>query len=105
MRRPDPYAELADLAEAAAALVEEERVGELEAIFSRSEAITATLPERPPASARSALERAAAAQERLRGRLGASLEATREQLERVGRGRRAAHSYGGPATATLDLQA
>lgn len=101
----DPYEELAELAEAAEALAEQDRVEELEEIFARSAALTATLPETPPQSARPALERAAAAQQRLRTRLGESLLAARSEMDRVDRGRRAARAYGGAAGAALDLQA
>jgi hypothetical protein len=101
----DPYARLAELAEAAAALAEQGRVEELDAIFERSGAIAASLPARPPRSARPQLERAAAAQERLGTTLGASLDATRAELELIDRGRRATRSYGGPPAAGLNLQA
>lgn len=105
MSQADPYAELADLAEAAAALAEAERFEELGPLFERSAAIAAELPEQPPRSARPQLERAAAAQRRLRARAGTSLEETRSELEMVGRRRRAAHSYWGSGAAALDLQA
>lgn len=100
-----PYDELASLAESAEALADEGRVEELDDVFTRSAALTRTLPARPPREAAPALERAAAAQERLRARLGQSLLAAREEIERVGRGRRAARGYGGATSSALDLRA
>ncbi|MGV1048950.1 MAG: flagellar basal body rod protein FlgC [Solirubrobacterales bacterium] len=62
-------------------------------------ALSASLPGHPPAAARADLERAAAAQAQLSARLGASLDATRAEIGRVGRGRDAARSYGAAAAA------
>jgi hypothetical protein len=101
----DPYEELAELAEAALELAEPDRVHDLTEIFARTSALTATLPHRPPASARPALERAAAAQQRLQDRLGSDLLAARDELDHVSRGRRAARAYGIAAPKALDLQA
>ncbi|HEX8753691.1 MAG TPA: hypothetical protein VF731_09775 [Solirubrobacterales bacterium] len=101
----DPYEELADLAEAALELAEQDRVHDLAEIFARSSELTATLHHRPPASARPALERAAAAQQRLQDQLGSALLAARTELDHVSRGRRAARAYGVAAPKALDLQA
>lgn len=109
-----PYEELARLAErgaelAAAAREANEdaaaRLAELNDVYARSAAIAAELPERPPESARPALERAAAAERRIRAHLAAALAATREELERADRGRRAARSYRATAAAMLDRHA
>jgi flagellar basal body rod protein FlgB len=67
------------------------------------EAESAKLAERPPGSARAALARAVASQERLSARLAGCLAATRTELERVGRD--AAASYAGPPTPTLERTA
>lgn len=105
MNAPDPYDELARLAEEAATLAEQDRLDELEPIFDRSAAVARSLPNEPPATARSALERAAAAQQRVAARLGSSLAELRVELDRVERGRNAARSYGGTAVTTLDHKA
>lgn len=101
----DPYEELAELAEAGLALAEQDRLDELADLFDRSSAIAAELPDEPPPSARPALERAAAAQDRLRARIGASLAGTRSELDQADRGRRAARSYGATAPALVDRSA
>ncbi len=100
-----PYEELARLAEAGLDLAERGEPAELDQVFERSAAIRVKLPERPPAEARALLERAAAAHERLRTRLGASLAETRAELERADLTRRAARSYGAAAPALLDRSA
>lgn len=101
----DPYEELAQLAAAAEELADEGRVEEIEPILDRSAELARGLPDHPPGAAAPALEFAAAAQERLRARLGQSLLATREEMELVGRGRRAARAYGGVTNSALDLRA
>lgn len=105
MNVTDPYAELAELAEAA---LERTREGDEQGVtelLDRSTAITAALPERPPPDARPALERAAAAQERLTVWLDARLAATRAELELVDRGQHAARSYGSAGAVLLDQRA
>jgi hypothetical protein len=101
----DPYAELAELAEAALTSADGADLEGLAAALARSEAIVATLPATPPASARPALERAGAAHRRLGPALRASLAETRAELDLVGRGRDAARSYAGAGAATLDRRA
>ncbi len=100
-----PYEQLADLAEQALALAEEDELDQLNEVLARGEALAATLPERPPPSARAALARAVASQERLSARLAVRLAATRSELQRVGRGREAASAYAGTPTPTLERQA
>ena len=101
----DPYAELAELAEAALARADAADFDGLTAALARSEEIVAALPERPPAAARPALERADAAHRRLGPALRASLATTRAELDLVGRGRDAARSYAGSGAGTLDRRA
>lgn len=105
MNDADPYEKLAELAETALTLTREGEEGQLTELIDRSVAIAAELPERPPASARPALERAAAAHERLNVWLDAALLATRTDLKRVDRGRRAARSYAAAGPALLDRRA
>jgi hypothetical protein len=101
----DPYAELAELAEAALELSRDGNEQGAAEVLDRSAALASELPGRPPVSARPALERAAAAQERLTVWLDAKLVSTRSELELVDRGRHAAHSYAGTGAVLLDQQA
>lgn len=94
-----PYERLAELAEAELALCEEGRFEELEARYAEAAAIVATLPARPPAAAREALERAKRAQDATAALLAAGLEDARAELAQARRGRDAARSYGAVATA------
>lgn len=114
MSAPDPYEELARLAERgaelaaaarAAKLDAAARLAELDEIYERGAALAADLPERPPEAARPALERAAAAEREIRAHLGATLAATRAELEQADRGRRAARSYRATASALLNRTA
>jgi hypothetical protein len=100
-----PYEQLAVLAEEALTLADDDQLDELNAVLARGEALAATLPELPPPSARAALARAVATQERLSARLGSRLAASRAELDRVSRGREAASAYGGAAAPTLDRSA
>ncbi len=105
MTAPDPYRELAELAETALDLTREGDQEGLTRLLDRSAEIAAELPDRPPPSACTALERAAAAHERLNIWLDAELAATRSELARVDLGRQAARSYGGAGAALLDRRA
>lgn len=109
-----PYEELARLAERGAELAAAARAAKLDAaahlaeldeLYERGAALASGLPERPPAAAREALERAAAAEREIRAHLGASLAATHTELEQADRGRRAARSYRATASALLDRTA
>jgi hypothetical protein len=100
-----PYEQLAELAERALTLAEADQLDELNEVLARGEALAATLPERPPPSARAPLARAVATQERLSAHLGSRLAATRSELARVGRSRDAASAYAGPPAATLERTA
>lgn len=100
-----PYEQLAEIAEEALGLVEEDRLDSLNQVLARGEELAARLPERPPPSARAALARAVASQERLSARLGARLAATRTELERARRGRDAAGAYAGAPAPALDRTA
>jgi hypothetical protein len=95
----EPYRELAELAEAALAAAEGGRPEQVPALLERAAALREALPDQPDPAARPELERAAAAHERLRVRLGASLEQVRAELGRADRGRQAARSYGAAAAA------
>lgn len=100
-----PYEQLAELAERALSLAEADRLDELNEVLARGERLSATLPERPPPSARAPLARAVASQERLSAHLGSRLAATRTELARVGRSRDAATAYTLPPPATLNRTA
>jgi hypothetical protein len=100
-----PYEQLAALAEEALALADDDQLDELNAVLARGEALAATLPQAPPPSARGALARTVASQERLSARLGNRLAATRAELDRVGRGREAASAYGAAPAPTLERSA
>ena len=95
----DPYRQLAQLAESELSLVEEDRLDELDELYERGAALVASLPEQAPPGARPALEDAVAAQERVTARLAARLAESRSDLERLRRGRAAAHSYAATAQA------
>jgi hypothetical protein len=90
----DPYLRLAELAETEQRLVEEGHLEQLEPHYEEATAIVATLPERPPESAREPLERAARAQEAVAALLGTGLAETRAELGRLRRGRDLASAYG-----------
>jgi len=90
----DPYARLAELAEAEQRVCEEGRLELLDALYEEATAIASTLPEQAPPSAREPLERAARAQEAVAALLGTDLAETRAELGRLRRGRDAAAAYG-----------
>jgi len=93
----DPYERLAAIAEQELALVSAfalERVGELVALAQQRTTLVASLPARPPASARAALARAAALQERTTAALSVLVAELGRDLNGVDRARRAARGYG-----------
>ena len=89
----DPYSALVALAERERDLVGAQRFEELEALIAERAALVATLPERAPASARPALERAATLQLATTAALRAALADTRRQMGAAVRGHHAARAY------------
>ena len=76
----DPYLALVTLAERERAMVLDGRLDELEALAAERAALVAALPARPPASARPALERAAALQQATSAALAEALADVRGKL-------------------------
>ena len=102
MSPADPYSRLADLAERERTLVAEGRFEELDALGAVRERLIATLPERPPATARPALERAAALQREVTAALTAARDEVAAELRRLDLGRTTMRGYGaGAPPATL----
>jgi len=96
----DPYARLAELAEAERDHALAGRVDAVLAVQEERAALVAGLPERAPREARSQLERAAAAQTEATAALAAAVRAARTDAVRVDRGRTAVSAYrpaGAPA--------
>jgi hypothetical protein len=91
----DPYAAILALAERELALARDGRIEDLRSLASEWDALTAGLPERPPATARGALERAAALHERTSATLMCLREAMLCDLRTTARASRAAHGYAG----------
>jgi dihydroorotase-like cyclic amidohydrolase len=89
----DPYGLLVVLAERERRLVDDGRIDELAALAEERAALVATLPSRPPASARPALERAASLQRATTAALQAALLATRREMESVRTRNKAARAY------------
>jgi hypothetical protein len=77
---PEPYQALVALAELERELALGGRFAELEALAAERRALVAGLPARAPASARPALERAAAVQMATTAALRAALQRTRAEL-------------------------
>jgi hypothetical protein len=94
---PDPYAAILELAERELQLARDGRIEDLRSLAPQWDALTAGLPERPPASARSPLERAAALHERTSATLQCLREALLCDLRTTARASRAAHGYAGQA--------
>jgi len=91
-----PYERLAELAERELALVtafEPSRIGELVALQQTRTTLVASLPERPPASARSLLTRARECQLRTTAALQVLCDQLGHELGAVDRGRQAAQGY------------
>ena len=87
------YDALADIAERELELVSAGTLDDLAALYDRRDAVVATLPARPPASARAALERAATIQGLVSEVLQERLRATGTELRRLGQGRTAVNGY------------
>lgn len=90
----DPYEILAASLRREQELVHEARLGELAELVAHVEALTAALPETPPASARPHLEEAERSLVASIARVEADLAALRSELARLGRERAARSSYG-----------
>ncbi len=93
----DPYAAILDLAERELELARDGRIEDLRSLAPQWDALTAGLPERPPASARTPLERAAALHERTSATLQCLREGLLCDLRTTARASRAAHGYAGQA--------
>jgi hypothetical protein len=91
----DPYAAILALAERELELARDGRIEDLRALASEWDELTAGLPEQPPATARGALERAAALHERTSATLMSLREAMLCDLRTTARASRAAHGYAG----------
>jgi hypothetical protein len=94
----DPYAAILELAERELQLARDGRIEDLRSLASEWDALTAGLPERPPASARTPLERAAALHERTSATLQCLREALLCDMRTTARASRAAHGYAGQAS-------
>jgi hypothetical protein len=90
------YEALADLAERELELVNAGAVDRLSSIHEQRNALMATLPARPPATARPALERAARLQESVSARLQQRMTETGSELRRLTQGRTAMRGYAPP---------
>ncbi len=93
----DPYTAILELAERELQLARDGRIEDLRSLAPEWDALTAGLPERPPASARTPLERAAALHERTSATLQSMREALLCDLRTTARASRTAHGYAGQA--------
>lgn len=93
----DPYASLAALAERELELVSAGELDALPALQDERARLVSTLPAVAPASARPALERAAALQVRTTAALAQGLRDLGGELDRLDRGRVAVRGYRVPA--------
>lgn len=93
----DPYAAILELSERELQLARDGRIEDLRSLAPQWDALTAGLPEHPPASARTPLERAAALHERTSATLQCLREALLCDLRTTARASRAAHGYAGQA--------
>lgn len=91
-----PYDALADIAQRELELVSAGAVERLSALHAERHAIVATLPATPPATARPALERAAALHARVTALLEERLSNTGAELRRLTQGRTAMRGYAPP---------
>lgn len=87
------YDTLADLAELELELVRAGETGRLPALHAERNALVATLPAMPPATARPALERTAALQARVTALLEERIGAAGVDLRRLATGRTAMRGY------------
>jgi hypothetical protein len=97
----DPYTAILELAERELELARDGRIEDLRSLAPQWDALTADLPEQPPASARTPLERAAALHERTSATLQCLREALLCDLRTTARAGRAAHGYAGQAPRRL----
>jgi len=88
-----PYDALAHFAERELELVSAGSLDELAALHDRRDALVATLPATPPATARPALERAATIQSLVSEVLRERITATGIELRKLGHGRTAVNGY------------
>ncbi len=93
----DPYEAILELAERELQLARDGRIEDLRSLAPQWDALTAGLPEQPPSSARTPLERAAALHERTSATLRCMREALLCDLRTTARASRAAHGYAGQA--------
>ena len=93
MTPADPYWALVALAERERAMVTDGRHDELAALDAERTALLATLPDRPPAVARPALERLSALQQATTATLAAALADVRNQLGGMDDRHRAVRAY------------
>ena len=89
----DPYAELVALSERELELVTAGDLDELPELQHEREALVASLPEDPPASARGSLERAARLQAQTTAALAQAIRELGGELDRLDRGRSAIRGY------------
>jgi hypothetical protein len=97
----DPYTAILELAERELQLARDGRIEDLRSLATQWDALTAGLPERPPASARTPLERAAALHERTSATLQCLREALLCDMRTTARASRAAHGYAGQASGRI----
>lgn len=101
----DPYALLEEYARRGQELASTEQLEELGELASRFDALAASLPHVPPEHARPSLEAAERALASNVAQLEARIAAVREELARLGRGRRTRATYFGTTPAsTVDTQ-
>jgi hypothetical protein len=93
----DPYTAILELAERELQLARDGRIEDLRTLAPQWDVLTAGLPEQPPASARTPLERAAALHERTSATLQCMREALLCDLRTTARASRTAHGYAGQA--------
>lgn len=91
----DPYAAIVAFAERELALARDGRIEDLRSMAPEWDLLTSDLPAQPPASAREALQRAAALHERTSATLMSLREAMLCDLRTAARASRAAHGYAG----------
>ena len=91
-----PYDALADIAQRELELVSAGAVDRLSELHAQRHAIVATLPAKPPASARPALERAAELHARVTALLEERMRETGVELRRLSHGRTAMRGYAPP---------
>jgi flagellar protein FliT len=91
-----PYDALANIAERELELVRAGAVDKLSALHAQRSAIVATLPAAPPATAKPALERAAALHASVIAALEERMRTTGAELRRLSQGRTAMRGYTPP---------